>query len=43
MLRNQAVRRWVFPIGKEDKHRLTIKALDEGVVLDQILLYDIEH
>lgn len=43
VLRNQAVRRWVFPIGKEDKHRLTIKALDEGVVLDQILLYDIEH
>ena len=43
VLRNQAVRRWVFPIGKEDKHQLTIKALDEGVVLDQILLYDIEH
>lgn len=43
VLRNQAVRRLILPIGKEDKHRLTIKALDEGVVLDQILLYDIEH
>lgn len=38
VLRNQAIRRVILPVGKE-KHRLTIKALGEGVVLDQILLY----
>lgn len=43
VLRNQAIRRMVLPIGKKDKHRLIIKALDEGVVLDQVLLYSIGH
>lgn len=38
VLWNQAVRKAVFPVRKENKHRLTIKALDEGVVLDQIHL-----
>lgn len=39
VLRNQAIRRVILPVGKRKKHRLTIKALGEGVVLDQILLY----
>ena len=39
VLRNQAIRRIILPVGKRKKHRLTIKALGEGVVLDQILLY----
>lgn len=39
VLRNQAVRRFVFPIGGAKPHRLVFSALDEGVVLDQIHLY----
>lgn len=38
VLRNQAIRKVVFPIQKEKKSRLEIKALDKGVVLDQIKL-----
>ena len=39
VLRNQAIRKVTFPIRKNGKHLLAIKALDEGVVLDQIRLY----
>ena len=38
VLWNQAVRKVAFPVQKGKKHRLTIKALDEGVVLDQVRL-----
>ncbi|WP_342990955.1 MULTISPECIES: glycosyl hydrolase 115 family protein [Bacteroides] len=39
VLRNQAIRKTRFPIAKKKSHELAIKALDEGVVLDQIMLY----
>lgn len=39
VLWNQATRKVVFPVKKEKKHKLVMKALDEGVVLDQIRLY----
>lgn len=39
VLRNQAIRRIVLPVRKGREHRLVIKALDEGVVLDQVKLY----
>lgn len=39
VLRNQAKRKVRFPIGKKKKHKLVIKALDEGVVLDQVCLF----
>lgn len=40
VLRNQAVRRLVFPVARDaSSHRLVFSALDEGVVLDQICLY----
>ena len=38
VLNNQAVRDTLLQLGKEGKHRLTLTALDEGVVLDQVLL-----
>lgn len=38
VLRNQAIRKLTFPVYRKKEHQLTIKALDEGVVLDQILL-----
>lgn len=38
VLWNQAVRKVAFPVQKGKKHRLKIKALDEGVVLDQVRL-----
>lgn len=38
VLWNQAVRKVAFPVQKGKKHRLMIKALDEGVVLDQVRL-----
>lgn len=39
VLRNQACRKVVLPISSEvEKHRMEIKALDEGVVLDQLVL-----
>lgn len=43
VLRNQAIKRIILPIGKKEKHRLTIKALNEGIILDQVLLYSIAH
>lgn len=39
VLRNQAIRKTVLPISGKKSHRLLIKALDEGVVLDQVILY----
>lgn len=39
VLRNQAVRCVVLPLGGKRKHRLAVRALDEGVVLDQVMLY----
>ena len=39
VLRNQAIRKLVLPVSGKKSHRLVIKALDEGVVLDQVMLY----
>lgn len=39
VLRNQAIRKITLPVAKKKSHKLVIKALDEGVVLDQIMLY----
>lgn len=41
VLRNQAIRKVVLPVSSgKKKHQLVIKALDEGVVLDQIMLFE---
>lgn len=40
VLRNQAVRRFILPVGRGASHRLVFAAVDEGVVLDQIFLYN---
>ena len=39
VLRNQAIRKIVLPVSGKKSHQLEIKALDEGVVLDQVMLY----
>lgn len=39
VLRNQAIRRMTLPIQKRETNKLVIKALDEGVVLDQVTVY----
>lgn len=39
VLRNQAIRKVTIPVSKKKSHDLIIKALDEGVILDQIILY----
>ncbi|PRD51342.1 glycosyl hydrolase 115 family protein [Sphingobacterium gobiense] len=39
VLRNQAIRKISFPIKGKDKARIKISALDEGVVLDQVLVF----
>lgn len=39
VLRNQAIRKVTLPINKQASHKLIITALDEGVVLDQVILY----
>lgn len=39
VLRNQAIRRVTLPVDKRKHHKLVITALDEGVVLDQVVLY----
>lgn len=41
VLRNQAIRRVVLLVKKRKNHNLTIKALDEGVVIDQIEMYQL--
>ena len=39
VLRTQAIRKVTLPINKQASHKLVITALDEGVVLDQVILY----
>ena len=39
VFRNQAIRKIVLPVSGKKSHQLEIKALDEGVVLDQVMLY----
>lgn len=39
-LRNQAIREVVLPVRKKQSHRLVITAVDEGVVVDQVKLYN---
>ena len=39
VVRNQAIRKVTLPINKQASHKLVITALDEGVVLDQVILY----
>lgn len=39
VLRNQSIRKVTLPVSKRKSHKLVIKALDEGVVLDQILVF----
>lgn len=39
VLRNQAIRKIVLPVSGKKSHQLEIKTLDEGVVLDQVMLY----
>lgn len=39
VLNNQAVRKLKMPVSRKHDNRLTITALDEGVVLDQIMVY----
>ena len=43
VLRNQAIRKIVLPVSGKKSHQLVIKALDEGVILDQIMLYEAGH
>lgn len=40
VLRNQAIRKITLPVSGKKSHQLEVKALDEGVVLDQIMLYE---
>lgn len=39
VLRNQAIRKIMLPVSGNKSHQLVIKALDEGVILDQVMLY----
>lgn len=39
VLRNQAIRTVKLPLKNIGSHKLTIKAIDEGVILDQLYLY----
>ena len=39
VLRNQAIRRVALPARKKKLNKLVIKALDEGVILDQVSVY----
>lgn len=41
VLRNQAIRKIVLPVTGRKSHQLVIKALDEGVILDQVMLYEV--
>ena len=43
VLRNQAIRKIVLPVSGKKSHQLVIKAFDEGVILDQIMLYEAGH
>lgn len=42
VLRNQAIRKFVFSVSDKKTHQLSVKALDEGVILDLIILYPLE-
>lgn len=39
VLSNQAVRKFVLPVKKSKGHKLKFKSLDDGVVLDRIMVY----
>lgn len=39
VLRNQAIKRVTLPVSRKAGHKLVVTALDEGVVLDQVVLY----
>lgn len=39
VLSNQAVRKFVLPVKKSKGHKLKFKSLDDGVVLDRIMIY----
>ena len=41
VLRNYAIRKIVLPVLGRKSHQLVIKALDEGVILDQVMLYEV--
>lgn len=41
VLRNQAIRRVILPTRKHKTNKLVIKALDEGVILDQVSIYSL--
>lgn len=43
VLSNQAILRLKFPLRGNQKHRITIQALDEGVVLDQLYVYGLQN
>lgn len=43
VLRNQAIRKIVLPVLGRKSHQLVIKALDEGVILDQVMLYEVNR
>lgn len=40
VLRNQSIRKVSIALDSKKEHQLTIKALDEGVVLDQVLIFN---
>ena len=39
VLRNQALRRITLPLGQGREHHIGVKALDPGVVVDQVAVY----
>ena len=43
VLRNQAIRKIVLPVTGKKSYQLVIKALDEGVILDQVMLYEVNR
>lgn len=43
VLCNQAIRKIVLPVTGKKSHQLVIKALDEGVILDQVMLYEVNR
>ena len=43
VLRNQAIRKIILPVSSKKQHQLVVKALDEGVILDQIMLYEVNR
>lgn len=40
VLNNRAIRRFVFPLTGNAKHNIFVKALDDGVVVDQVAVYE---